>query len=85
MNKKGQLGFSIIIAITIFIIGMATINLITPEIDRVRLPSGLDCDNSTGISDGTKLTCLAIDLIVPYFILIIISVFGGLIIGRFFG
>jgi hypothetical protein len=84
MNKRGQIGISVIIAITIFIIGLTSINFLRPEIDRVRLSSGLDCDNSSGISDGTKLTCLAVDLVVPYFFLIIISVAGGLIIGRFF-
>ena len=88
MNKKAQtLGISIIVAITIFIVGMVAVNLLKPEVTRVRDATGLDCSNTadfpTGISDGTKLTCLAIDLVIPYFIVIIFSVAGGLITSRF--
>lgn len=85
MNNRGQtLGISIIIAITIFIVGLMSINFIRDEVTTVRAASGLDCSNATGISDGTKLTCLAVDLVVPYFILLVFSVAGGLIIARLF-
>ena len=85
MNKKAQtsLGISIIVAISIFIIGIPIINLIIPDVDIAVGTSGLDCDNSTGISDGTKLTCLAVDLTIPYFILLVISVSGGYIVNKF--
>ena|SRR3990167_8883984 len=47
---------------------------------------GLDCGPSASpnlnVSDGTKLTCLATDAAVPYFILAIIATAGGVIIGR---
>lgn len=83
MNKGGQsLGISVIIAITFFIVGMISLNFIRDEIDTVRLPSGLDCDNSS-VSDGTKLTCLTVDLILPYLILLILSIAGGVIVGKF--
>lgn len=80
MNKKGgSLFFSIITAVFIFMIGMVVINLIKPDVTLARDANNLDCTNATGISDGTKLTCLAVDLVVPYFILIILSVSIGLI------
>ena len=84
MNKKGQTtGLAIVSAIMILIIGFTVLNLIKPEIDNVRSAnSGLDCSNSA-ISDATKLTCLAFDTSFAYFVIIILSVSGGLIISRF--
>ena len=85
MNNRGQtLGISIIIAITLLIVGLMSINFIRDEVTTVRSDSGLDCSNATNISDGTKLTCLAVDLVVPYFIVLIFSVVGGIIIARLF-
>tara|TARA_Y100000310_G_C20633498_1_gene789930 strand:- start:1195 stop:1467 length:273 start_codon:yes stop_codon:yes gene_type:complete len=88
MNRKGQtLGIALVIAITIFIVGMLNVNFIKDEVTRVRDSSNLDCGNTAefpeGISDGTKLSCLVVDLVVPYFIIIIFSVAGGLITARF--
>jgi len=88
MNKSAQtLGIAIVVAITIFIVGMVSLNIIKDEVTRVRDASNLDCQNIAdfpdGISDGTKLTCLAVDWVVPYFIITIISVAGGLITARF--
>ena len=86
-SKKAQtMGIAIVIAITIFIVGMLCVNFIKPEITRARGADYLDCENTAafpeGISDGTKLTCLAVDVVVPYFIVIIFSVAGGLITAR---
>lgn len=87
MNKKAQtLGLAVIIAITIFIVGMLSVNFLTPEITRARNSANLDCSQTLGnISDGVKLTCLTIDLVVPYFIVLIFSVAGGIIVSRFMG
>ena len=87
MNRKAQatLGLAIIVAITLFIVGMLAVNFIKPEVTRARDSSNLDCSNAAGISDGTKLTCLAVDIVVPYFMIIIISLAGGLITSRFIG
>ena len=82
-NKKGQtLGVSIIIAITIFLIGFSVLNILKPEITRVRSSDGLDCSN-VSISDGTKLTCLVTDTQIPVFILAILSIVIGIISARF--
>lgn len=83
MNKKGQsLGLSIVIAIFIFLIGIPIVNVLKPEVDVARGVNGLDCTN-TSISDGMRLTCLAVDLVIPYFMLLVISAAGGFIISRF--
>lgn len=85
MNNKGQamLGAAVVSAIILFIVGIMVIDLIKPEITTVRDASNLDCSNTSGISDGTKLTCLGIDLIIPYFFLLVISITGGVIIAKF--
>lgn len=85
MNKKGQVGIAIIGAIMIFMVGMLTINILKPEITIARGATGLDCANVTNISDGTKLTCLAVDFSLPYFILIIFSATGGVLMARLVG
>jgi len=81
MNKKGGLGITIISAIFIFIVGMATINLILPEVTNFRV--GMDCASASSISDSTKLTCLVRDLTIPYFILLIFSISIGGVLARF--
>ena len=87
MNKKAQsMGIAIVIAITIFIVGMVSVNFLKDEVTRARGSDFLDCANTAdfpaGISDGTKLTCLAVDVVIPYFIVIIFSVAGGMITAR---
>ena len=88
MNKRGQtLGIALMVAITLFIVGMLSINYIKPVVTIARDATHLDCANTadfpTGISDGTKLLCLTVDLVIPYFIIVIFSVTGGIITSRF--
>lgn len=91
MNTKGQssgIGIAVIVAIMLFMVGMMAINFILPLIDNARSSStnadsnlrGINCD-SPG-SDGTKMSCLLVDLVVPYFIIIVISAVGGLVTAR---
>jgi len=84
MNNKGQVGLAIISAIMIFMVGMVVINILKPEITNARDTDALDCGNET-ITDGTKLTCLIIDFTIPYYIIIMFSIAGGLIIALFVG
>lgn len=81
MNKKGNIGISIIVAIMIFMVGTVTVNILKPEIDNARAADALDCSNIS-ISDGTKLTCLAVDATVPYFIVVVLAAAGGMITAR---
>lgn len=85
MNNKGQLALvGLMIGIFIFFIAMAFINPIKEVIDDARDTDQLNCSSAT-ISDGKKITCLAIDLILPYFIIIVLAVAGGWISARFIG
>lgn len=83
MNRKGQtVGFAILFAVIIFMIGVLIVPFIGDEVTRTTGTTQLDCNNSS-ISDGTKLTCLAVDVVIPYFLIIILSVVGSLVITRF--
>jgi len=83
-NKRGQtLGISIITTIIILIVGLMCINFLTPEIDTAR--ADLNCSDASSISDGTKLLCLAVNITVIYWILIIFSVVIGGITGNIMG
>jgi len=67
----------------IFLSGIIVINILKPEVTLARnVATGLNCSNADVISDGTKLTCLAVDLVIPYFIIIIISSAGGVIANK---
>ena len=74
---------SIGVAVMIFMSGMIMLNFIRTEVTNVRSSDDLDCANFTVISDGNKLTCLVVDTVIPYWIIIIVSFSGGIIINRF--
>ena len=79
-NKKGSLGIAIITSIVVLIIGLMCINFIRDEVTRARVD--LDCSNAAGISDGSKLLCLTIDLTVISWIWVIISVVIGGVVSK---
>ena len=79
-NKKGQLGIAIITSIILIIIGFMCINFIKDEVTRAR--TDLNCSSADDISDSTKLLCLVIDSVVPYWIVIILSITIGVITER---
>ena len=80
MNKKGQTIFmAVIIAMMIFFVGVITVNFLKDDITTTR--TNLDCTNPS-ISDGAKVTCLGIDGLVPYFIIVFLSAAGGLIAAK---
>ena len=83
MNKQGQAGIFVIVAIMIFIVGMVSINIIKPDVTTLRSVAGLNCVNASAISDGTKLTCLAVDITIPWIIVSVFAVAGSLIITKF--
>jgi len=84
-NRRGQAALvGLMIGIMVFMLAMVFIDPIGDVIDVTRGADQLDCSNST-ISDGNKATCLIVDLIMPYFIVIIIAVAGGWISARFVG
>jgi len=80
MNKLGQtFGLSILYAIVIFIFGILMVNFLTPEINTSH--NAMSCTD-TSISSGSKLTCLFVDIVKPYWILAILSLAGGVILDR---
>jgi hypothetical protein len=95
-NKGQSILMGVIIGVMLFLVGMVFLNFITPEhwIDGsdsmlVELGCGTVAANGTivgaaaGISDGVKATCLIGEIIIPYFIVLVISAVGGIVLARF--
>ena len=78
IGKRGNVFLSVAIAIAIWIFGVLFIPFITDDIESSRV--AMDCV-STSISHGAMLNCLTIDLVTPYFIWFLISLFIGFIMG----
>ena len=82
MNNKAQsLGLSIMSFILIILVGFMAVNFLMTEVSEARV--NLNCANATAIEDGNKLLCLAQDLVIPYWIWIIMAVAIGAITARF--
>ena len=81
MNKKGSLGIAIITSIFVFIIGLAVINLLLPEVTNFRI--NMNCADAENINDGVKLLCFVGDVTIPYWILLILSITIGGIVAKF--
>lgn len=85
MNKKGQAALvGLAIGIFIFMLAMVFIDPMRDVITETRSADQLDCDNSS-ISDGTKSTCLIVDIILPYFIISVLALAGAWISARIVG
>jgi hypothetical protein len=85
VNNKGQMALvGLMIGVFIFLLGMTFINPMKDVITEVRGAGQLDCSNSS-ISDGEKMTCLAVDLILPYFIVVVLAIAGAWISAKIIG
>ena len=83
MNKKGQAALvGLMVGVMIFMIGLALAHPLKVVLEDVMSSSQMDCANSS-ISDGAKLTCLGVDLVLPYFIITIFAVAGAWITAKF--
>ena len=77
LNKKGQTAMlGLMIGVFVFMLAMVFISPLSDVISESRAAEQLDCANAS-ISDGMKLTCLMVDLILPYFIGVVIAIAGG--------
>ena len=77
LNKKGQTAMlGLMIGVFVFMLAMVFISPLSDVISESRAAGQLDCAN-VSISDGMKLTCLMVDLILPYFIGVVIAIAGG--------
>jgi len=65
----------------IFLFGNLFISPIKDLAGSIRIDLG--CATPATLSDGSKLLCLGTDAVVPYFILIILSIAGSMIINKF--
>lgn len=72
----------IIVAIMLFAAGVIFVNVLRPDVTTAENTDNLDCNN-VNISDGAKLTCLGTGIVVPYFIIVFVSLAGGFIASRF--
>lgn len=85
IGKGGQVALvSLMIGIFVFMLAMVFINPLKDVIIESRASDQLDCDNSS-ISDGSKMTCLIVDLIMPYFIGIVLAVAGAWVSAKWIG
>ena len=82
MNNRGQnLLLAIITMVMVFVFGMLVMNHLPDDVSSARV-IGLDCTNPN-ISDGNKITCLGVDLVVPIVFISIISLAAGAVMSRF--
>ena len=84
MNNKANIMMGVFMAVFIFLFGMIYINYLPDSVTAAQNSDNLDCSNSS-ITDGQKLTCLGTDIIVPGFIIIILSIAGGAITSKLTG
>ena len=82
LESKGQV---MILGVMMFILAfMTAVLLVAPLIDLtdiVRDGDHLSCDNDT-LSTGRSLSCVVVDLYLPYFIIAVIIGGATLLVGR---
>lgn len=78
MNKKGGVMMGVIVALMIYIVGVLFIPFLADDVTTTR--ADLDCTNSS-ITDGTKINCLTVDILIPYVIWFFISAALGYLAG----
>lgn len=80
-NKKANMYSVILLTFILFMVGMTVANFLKSPIDDAR--SSLNCNSAGSITDGTKLMCLNIDITMVYFIVLVCSIAGGVILDKF--
>lgn len=78
-NKKGNVFLNIGISIFIWISGILMLPFLYQDLATTR--TQLNCANMAVLSSGTKMICLGISGVAPYFIWFIASVALGFLIG----
>lgn len=79
MNKKGSILMAILVAGIVFASGMLIVNFLRLDVNIAT--ADMDCNN-VNISDGSKITCLGLDIGIPYFFVLIISLASGILAAR---
>jgi hypothetical protein len=83
-NKKGSALVTIVVAVAFFMFGILIIGLLFPDISLAKASDSLDCSNMS-ISSGNKIACLGVDIIVPVFIISLLTIGGGAVILKLIG
>ena len=78
-NKRANVLAGVMVALILFMVGMIVVNFIKPEVTQARA----DATCTAPATDGTKLLCLGIDIVVPYFIVLVFSIAGGILTDKF--
>ena len=78
MNRKGNMLSSVLLALMLFMVGMIIVNFIMPEQTSARTSVGCSAPET----DGEKLLCLVLDLPVIYFMVLVFSLAGGVILDK---
>lgn len=71
----------VLMSFLLFSVGMLVANFLKTPIDNARVD--LECDSAATISDGTKFLCLICDSALIYFIILVVSISGGVILDKF--
>jgi len=80
MNKKGNIYLNVGIGIFLWITGVLVMPFLADSITNAR--TNLGCSTLSALTSGTKLVCIGISGVMPYFILFLIAMVGGFLIGE---
>lgn len=82
INKKGQMALvNMMVAIIVILFAFQFFNPIKDEVITTRNADNLNC-TSTTIPTGQKLSCIAVDLYLPMFIILCLAGAGGYLLGK---
>ena len=81
MNKRGSIFLGLALGIFLFIMGVLILPYLTDDVSFSRVL--LECSETDDITNGTKLTCLFVGALIPYYIWFFSALAIGLIIGGF--
>ena len=81
-NNKGMgnMLFVIVVTFLLFMVGSLFINPIKDSVTDFR--TNIGCAVPATLSDGAKILCLGGDIVVPYFILLMFSTIGGIVLAK---
>lgn len=77
-DKRGNIFFGVVVALIVYISGILILPYLVEDVTNFRV--AMDCTN-TSISDTSKINCLMGDIIIPYWIWLIVSIALGFIVG----
>lgn len=84
-NKRGQMVLiGIMVFVMVFIMAVQFIQPIKDQVVTARDSTNLDCTNAS-ISTGQRMTCIAVDIVLPYFFATVLAAGAGYLTLKNFG